>query len=354
MPTRGEIGGRQHQLDAIMARLREAETAVLTTHVTPDGDGLGAALALCRWLRRCGKEAWVINCSSAPHDLRWLYERGEFHVYSGGRQFKRVQDADVIVATDIGGSDRLGKMMEPVKRSKATKLVIDHHIYENDLFDLELIDCHASSSAEITYRLLQDLGADIDVAIAEPLYVGLVSDTGGFAYSATSPAAHEMAAELLEAGVDPHYVWRKLTCQVPFNKMRFLGLLMARLNLVAEERLVWTSVDLDFLKRNETAPRDAFEIVNHFLHLKGVEVGAFFMEISKTKTKVSMRSAGRIDVCEIAKGNGGGGHRFAAGCTIEKGLARAIPTVLDALERLIVEAEEEDAAAAAGAEEPAA
>ena len=316
--------------EGIARRLEEAETVVLTTHVTPDGDGLGSAIALCRHLRRRGKEAMVINCSSVPHDLRWLYERGEFQVYNGARHEKRVLEADAIVATDIGGSERLGKMLDPVRRSRGTKIVVDHHVYDNDLFDLPLITVDVSSSAELTYDLLRHMGARMDRHLAEPLYVGLASDTGGFAYSATSPQAHRMAAELLQAGVDPHSVWRKTHCQVPHGKMRFLGLLMSQLQLEHDGRLIWTSVDLDFLRLNDTVPRDAFEIVNHFLHVKGVEVGVFFMEITKTRTKVSLRSAGTVDVCRVAKRHGGGGHRFAAGCAIDSmGLAVAIPHILE-------------------------
>ena len=137
------------QLEAITRALEEAETVVLTTHVTPDGDGLGSALALCRHLNRRCKSASVINCSSAPHDLRWIYDRGEFHVYNGGKHEKKVVKADAVVATDIGGSERLGKMMDAVRRCEGTKIVIDHHIYANDMFDLALIRTDASSSAEI-------------------------------------------------------------------------------------------------------------------------------------------------------------------------------------------------------------
>ena len=328
--------------EAITRALEEAESVVLTTHVTPDGDGLGSALALARHLQRRGKTASVINCSSTPHDLRWMYDRGEFHVYNGGKHEKKVIHADAIVATDIGGSERLGKMLDPVKRSKGTRIVIDHHIYDNDLFDLALIRAEASSSAEVTYDLLRHMGATIDRSIAEPLYVGLVSDTGGFAYSATSPRAHTMAASLLEAGVDPQQVFRKTQCQVPASKMRFLGLMMSRLNYEADERVVWTAVDLEYLREQQTAPRDAFEIVNHFLRVKGVEVGAFFMEISKTRTKVSLRSAGSVDVCSIAKEHGGGGHRFAAGCTVDdKGLPDAVPYILAKLSALLPETDED-------------
>lgn len=330
-------------MDAIGRRLHEAGSVVCTTHVTPDGDGLGSALALVRYLRSLGKTAVVLNCSSVPPDLRFLYRSGEFAVYHGQKHLKILKAAQAIVATDIGGASRMGKMTEPVRRTQATKVVIDHHIYDNDFFDLALIKSSASSSAEITYDFLRHLDAEITPEIAEPLYVGLVSDTGGFAYTATSSKAHLMAAELLDAGVDPYDIHRRLTCQVAFGKMRFLGLCLSRLRLEAEGRVVWTDVDLNFLRRNDTVPRDAFEVVNHLLHLKGVEAGAFFMEISNTKTKVSLRSTGLVDVCAIARRYGGGGHRFAAGCTVDgKSLQETIPVILDQLRDALPELDAEE------------
>ncbi len=324
------LGNIAPTLERIAGVLENATAVVLTTHVTPDGDGLGSAVALCRFLRSRGKAATVVNCSAAPQDLRWLYQPGEFKIYGPGRGERLVREADVILATDIGGSDRLGKMLEPVRRADATRVVIDHHIYENDLFDEALIETAASSAAELTYHLLRHMGAELGPDLAEPLYVGLVSDTGGFAYSATTARAHLMAATLVDAGVDPHHVWHQTHCQVPHNKMRFLGLLLARLVLECEGRVIWTSTDLDLLKRNDTLPRDAFEVVNNFMRVQGVEVGLFFMEISKTRTKVSLRSTGDVDVSEIAKQFGGGGHRFAAGCTVpDKGLPEAISLLLD-------------------------
>ena len=331
------LGNITPTLERIAGVLEQSSAVVLTTHVTPDGDGLGSAGAWGGCLRRRGKAATVINCSAAPQDLRWLYQPGEFKIYGPGRSERLVEGADVILATDIGGSDRLGKMLEPVRRAAATRIVIDHHVYENDIFDEALIETAASSAAELTYHLLRHMGAELGPELAEPLYVGLVSDTGGFAYSATTARAHLMAATLVEAGVDPHHVWRQTHCQVPHNKMRFLGLLLARLVLECDGRVIWTSTDLDLLKRNDTLPRDAFEVVNHFMRVKGVEVGLFFMEISKTRTKVSLRSTGSVDVSEIARQYGGGGHRFAAGCTVpDKELPKAISHLLDEVSRRLL------------------
>ncbi len=304
-------------LDQVAERLERAREVLLTSHITPDADGLGTAIALLRHLRRLGKRAMMVNCSAAPSSLRWIYDSGEFLVFVPGQHESRVQRADVIVATDLGGSARLGRMLEPIRAAQATRVVIDHHHYENDLFDLPLIDMRASSSAELAYRLLQHMGAEMDASIAEPLYAGVVSDTGNFSFPGTKPSVHRMAAHLLECGVDPHVMWRRLSCQVPMAKMRFLGQSLTRMEFLAQGKIAHLAVRTQELRDGGIHARDAFEVVNHLLLVKGVEVGVFFLEIDDQQTKVSLRSQGKVDVAALARRHGGGGHPGAAGCTVK-------------------------------------
>jgi bifunctional oligoribonuclease and PAP phosphatase NrnA len=324
----------------VAERLRAAKRVVLTTHVTPDGDGLGSAIALLRVLTAMGKRAIVINCSTAPKELRFLYRRGEFEVFVKERHEHEVLGADAVVATDIGGASRMGKMEPFVRAARGAKIVIDHHVYENDLFDVPYIVIGASSTAELTYDLIQELEGVVTPDVAEPLYVGLVADTGSFSYDATTPRAHHFAARLIEAGVNPHKVWRRLSCNKPLAKMHVLGRLMASLVPEADGRVVWCKVDLDFMKEAGVEPRDVFEIVNHLLHVQGVEAGLFFLQLASDKTKVSLRSAGRIDVHGLAASYGGGGHRFASGCTIEHvPFEEAIRQTLDSVAELVRQAD---------------
>jgi phosphoesterase RecJ-like protein len=195
--------------------------------------------------------------------------------------------------------------------------VIDHHVYQNDIFDLPYIVTTASSSAELTFDLLREMRAPLTPEVAEPLYCGLVADTGGFAFEATSPRAHRIAAELVEAGAKPQKLWRQLNCQKPLLKMKVLGALLQSLESDSDGKIVWCRIDFDFLRHHGIEPRDSFEVINHLLHIKGVEIGLLFMQLGSDKTKVSLRSAGKVDVCSIAQGHQGGGHRFAAGCTID-------------------------------------
>jgi phosphoesterase RecJ-like protein len=285
-----------------------------------------------------GKTAEVINCSVAPQDLRWLYHKGEFRVYNGSSEEQALSDADLLIATDLGGSGRLGNMLPPILRSRCKKAVLDHHIYENDIFDLPVIDPKASSTAEIVYRILIRLRAELDEELAIPLYVGLTSDTGNFRYSSTTRAVHEMAGHLLSSGVRPEEIWHQMECQVPFDKMKCLGLLLARILIEEDGRLAWVSADRKFLERNQTVPRDSFEVVNYFLRLKGVEIGAFLLEIGAHLTKVSLRSSGVVDVSLLALEHGGGGHRFAAGFTLPHSLREAEGIVLQTIKQRLREA----------------
>lgn len=320
----------------VAERLRSLDDIVLTTHITPDGDGLGSELAMLRHLRTAGRRVTAINCSAVPPDLRFLCRDGEILTWNRERHAALVAGAGAIIAFDLGGSVRLGRMEEPVRASKALRILIDHHIDNNDLFDLPVIRTDVCASAELTYDLILALGGKITPAIAEPLYVGVVSDTGAFQYNATTPRTHALAAEFLRAGVNPHRIWRKLNCQRELQRVRILGILLAAIDTSCGGQVASARVDLDFLKRHAIEAKHVFDVVPHLLSIQGVEVGAFFLEVSSTRTKVSLRSAGRVDVSGVATAHGGGGHRFAAGCTVEgPPLAEAIPLILGEVTALV-------------------
>ncbi len=302
--------------ESVAQHLLSHDKIVLTTHMTPDGDGLGSELALLRYLKRRGKNAKILNCSTVPEDLRFLVRSGEVITFQRGKHESVIAEAEVICAFDLGAAGRLGRMEGPVRSAQCSKVLVDHHLFDNDLFDVLFVDTRASSSAELTFGLLEAMGMkDLDVEIAEPLHVGLIQDTGSFNYNTTTPSALRLAAKFLEAGVKPYRVWRKLNCQKPLHRVRFMGNNIARIELHEDGKLSSVLCDLDYMKKVKGEPRDAFEVVNHLLSIRGVEVGCFAVQIASDKIKFSLRSSGRIDVCDLAKEFGGGGHRFAAGFT---------------------------------------
>ena len=305
------------QIDELVQVLHDKERFVFTTHLTPDGDGLGSEVALARILRRAGKDVAIINCSGTPADLRFLLRSGEVITFAPNKHDDAVRNADVIIAFDLGGAGRLGRMEGAVRKSRALRIVVDHHIFENDTFDLEVIDTKSSSSAEITWQIIERFGGHIDRDIAEPLYVGLVQDTGSFNYNSTNPSTHHIAARCLEAGVNPQRIWRKLNCKKDLGRVRFMGFNISRIALSRDRRVSSVKIDLDTVRRHGVEPRDAFEVVNHLLTIDGIEVGLLALQIGSRRVKFSLRSAGRVDVYQIARDYGGGGHRYAAGFTVD-------------------------------------
>ncbi len=305
------------QVRAVARRLLASRDVVVTSHITPDADGIGTAIALIRALRSLGKRARMISCSTAPKEVSFLWRPGEFEVWQQDIHAPQLKDADVIVATDLGGTHRLGRMEVPVREAPGSKIVIDHHAYAEELFDTPLVVMGASSSAEVVSWVLDELGVPISPEIATPLYAGLAADTGWFAYDATSCRALTLAARLVAAGALPNVIWRELECKKSILKMRVFGELLANLKVEHAGRLVHVKVDRQFLKKHQVEPRDTFEVVNHFMRMDGVEAGALFLQLGSDKTKVSVRSAGRIDLLPLAKSFGGGGHRFAVGFTAD-------------------------------------
>lgn len=297
--------------------LAENDNYLLTTHLTPDGDGLGSQLALHRVLKRMGKTSQILNCSSVPPDLRFMVRSGEIITYQKDRHEEVVATIPHIIAFDLGGAGRLGRMEKPVRRAKGKRILIDHHIFDDSLFSDGVVAPDRSSSAEITFELIKAMGQKVDRDIATPLYVGIVQDTGSFNYNTTSHYTHLAAAELLQAGVNPHRIWKKLNCQQPFKRIRLLGQNLARIEMSACGRLAVVKVTLQYLKENEGEVRDAFEVINHLLSIDGVEVGMLGLQIGTERSKFSLRSGGRCDVFSIASSFGGGGHRYAAGFTVE-------------------------------------
>ncbi len=322
---------------SVARQILSCDKILLTTHMTPDGDGLGSELAFLRHLRRLGKKVAILNCSSVPEDLRFLVRSGEVITFQKDKHEEMVAEADVICAFDLGAAGRLGRMEGPVRSAKCSKILIDHHLFDNDLFDVLFVDTQASSSAELTFTLLEEMEMKkLDVDVAEPLQVGLIQDTGSFNYNTTTPSALRLAAKFLEAGVKPYRLWRKLNCQKPLHRVRFMGNNIAKIELHEGGRLSSVLCDLEYMKKVKGEPRDAFEVVNHLLSIRGVEVGCFAVQIASNKTKFSLRSAGRLDVCDLAKEFGGGGHRFAAGFTVEKKSAQeAFAEVLERCSDLV-------------------
>jgi len=297
----------------VVAELRAADKLLLTTHENPDGDALGSLLAMDAILKQLGKDT-LMYMSPDEFPLPWEYRGLHFEGLVGA------PPADVaertIVFLDCGNIDRM-----PVDFLQAEGLHIlniDHH-HDNTRFGTVNLVCPgASCTAEIVWRLSKELGAEVTPEVANALYVGLVTDTGRFMYENTTPVAHRMAAELIEAGVEPHKVYRQLYEDLPFRRLQLLQRALASV-----ERHDDGSVTIAHLTKGDYEQTGALEtdsegVVDHMRAVEGTRVAVLVRELladdREGMRKVSLRATdGSVDVSRVARVFGGGGHPQAAG-----------------------------------------
>jgi phosphoesterase RecJ-like protein len=299
-------------LTDVAEELKAADRFLLTTHEGPDGDALGSLLATHKLLQQLGKDSVMFLAAKEfplPVEYRFLPLEEVFHE-------PPVDIVDrVLVFLDCGNIDRMP--VDFLQRDDAKILNLDHHHDNTHFGTVNLVDTGASCTAEIVFRLARLLGAQITPEIATALYVALVTDTGRFMYENTGPQAHRMAAELIEAGVEVHDIYRRLYERVPLEKLHLVARAIERVERVDDCRLAVTYISAE--DYSETGANESLTegIIDHVRSLEGAEVAAMIRDKTDGGAyarKVSLRSAtGTVDVSAIAQRHGGGGHRRAAG-----------------------------------------
>jgi phosphoesterase RecJ-like protein len=298
--------------EQVIAHLRDDERFVLATHENPDGDALGSLLAMQGLLTALGKDSVMFI---SPHDLP-LPREYRFLSLDGLIQLPLADVAErTIVFLDCGNIDRNSAS---VLRDGAHLLNIDHH-HDNTRFGtLNYVVPDASCTAEIVWDLMHGLGVRPTPSVAEALYIGLITDTGRFMYENTGPRAHLMAAELIEAGVDVPGVYRQLYEGVPPGKLALLGLALGQIQRFDSGALAIVSLSAEDFERADAEESYSEGIIDQLRALQGTKVAVLVRELSsgerKGQHKVSLRATDDdVDVSVIARAQGGGGHRRAAG-----------------------------------------
>ena len=303
-------GAVSTDLEQVAEALREGDRFLLTTHENPDGDALGSLLAMHSILGALGKDSVMFLASKEfplPVEYRFLPLEEVFHEAP-------VDLADrVVIFLDCGNIDRM-----PVDwlQNGNTVLNIDHH-HDNTRFGtINLVDVEASCTAEIVFDLAALLGVELTPEVAEALYVGLVTDTGKFMYENTDGRSHRMAAALVDAGVDVNDVYRRLYEHVPIEKLKLVSKALENIE-VYDGTIAITYIskgDYEATGADETLTEG---IIDHLRTLDGTLVAAVVRdqrETGRAARKVSLRSTdGSVDVSEVARKHGGGGHQRAAG-----------------------------------------
>jgi bifunctional oligoribonuclease and PAP phosphatase NrnA len=309
MPENGSSASRQ----LVLRGLRGADKLLLLTHENPDGDALGSLIAMQEIVTALGKDSVMYVAPDEfplPYEYRFLTLSGLVSIVPDDLEDRTV------VFLDCGNIDR--NPVQAVKRDDAHIVNIDHH-HDNTYFGtVNHVVPEASCTAEIVWDLMRGLGVELTPTIAEALYVGLVTDTGKFMYENTGRRAHVMAADLIEAGVDVHSIYRRIYEGIPYGKLALLARGLAKVERYDGGRLTLTRLSAEDFAQAGAEENYSEGVIDHLRSVEGTAVAALvrdrLSEDQRGNRKVSLRSSDdRIDVSRIARAQGGGGHRQAAG-----------------------------------------
>lgn len=302
----------------------------LTTHVNPDGDGLGSEAALARMMLDQGVDVAIANPNPTPERFAFLFEDlpGIDRSAKAAESLKR---ADAIFVLDIGDVGRLGGLAELVRNVTVPVACIDHHVGPGELPEgPRMIDPTAAATGELVYSLAAAAGWEVTPAAARALYVALLTDTGSFRFSNTSPRALRVCADLLELGVDPEDVYRQVYAGGPAGRPRLLAEVLQTLVVEEEYGLAWVTVPPGALERHGVDADDLDGVVEHARAIRGVRLALLFRDIAGGRVKVSFRSVAGVDVARLAATFGGGGHHRASGAAVAGSMAAVQEAVLAA------------------------
>lgn len=298
--------------DGAVDALRSSESVAIACHVNPDGDALGSLFAASLGLRRLGKTTyptWGTTPAAIPFSYRFL------PAVDTVIQPAELPEVDTFLAVDCGAGNRLGDLEERARSAK-TVINVDHHPGNDDFGTHNLVVTHVSSTAELITRLLQDLNVEIDKDIATCLYTGLVTDTGRFQYSNSSPDTLRLAADLLAIGVPATDIATEVFESAPFGYLKLVGRVLDRAVLFEDVRFVYSWLTLSDLAETGVSPDETDKLIDAVRSTRAADVAALFKEQSDGKFRVSLRSKGP-SVGALARTRGGGGHELAAGFTAD-------------------------------------
>ncbi|MCE5168102.1 bifunctional oligoribonuclease/PAP phosphatase NrnA [Paenibacillus profundus] len=308
--------------------VRACNNVLVVSHVQPDGDAISSTLVIGWLLRRWNKTFKMVNENGVPHRLRYLSMSEVVRSYADEEERHSQLTYDMVICVDCADYSRIGKIAQWVAQD-ARILNIDHHPTNDHYGEVALIREDAAATAEILFDMLQVSGEELDSEVATMLYTGILTDTGGFRYSNTTPHVMAIASQLLKHGVDGNDIADRLLEKMSMPQVQLIKRGLSRLSFTPDQKIGWLYISPEDMIDTGALSEDLEGLVNYPRNIEGVEVGLLFKQVDETGVKVSMRSAGTVNVAEIAQHFGGGGHVVAAGCKINGQLHDVITMVVE-------------------------
>jgi len=292
--------------------LNSHDNFIISTHESPDPDGLGAEIAFKELLLKIGKHAIIINSDPTPSKFSFIDPENEIIIFDGSSTIHNLTDYAVFVL-DTNDFDNIGKVYHHIKDSIRDVFIIDHHEGGQDKIKSNFIKVEASSTSEIIGNTLQHFGIIPSFKAAQALYAGIVFDTGCFKYPKTSPVTFVLAAQLVTLGVKPYEIYQQIYENNSLEVFRLRALMLSTMEVHFGGKLILMKLTPDMIKETNAPFAEGEVNINLPLSIQGVVASVLVKQDIGGPVKVSMRTKGNLDVAEIAIANGGGGHKNAAG-----------------------------------------
>ncbi len=305
---------------------------LVTTHVRPDGDALGSEVGMAGLLRQKGKDVRVVNSSPTPPRYDFLDPDGTlFEQFRQTVPPEALADREVAVILDLSAWNQLGEMEGVIRDFRGPRVVVDHHVSQDDLGATFLKDTTAEATGTLVLQAVRALGATLTPEVAMGLLTAIAMDTGWFRHSNTRADTLRAAAELIDAGAAADRIHRQLFERNTLGRLKLIGEALVNLRTDLRGRVAYTAVTLEDLRRAGAIPPDTEDLVDYTVSLRDVDIGLLFIEQARGGVKVSFRTRADVDCARLASQFGGGGHRAAAGATIMGPMPEIIERVLDAV-----------------------
>ena len=304
--------------DELNLSIKKSKRILLSTHINPDGDGLGSEIAFYYFLINQNKNCRIVNISNIPYNYKILDPDSIIETYDSGMD-EWLNSVDLTILFDIGDFNRIGKIGDFVKKT-STLACIDHHPpKDNHPFKINIIDINAPATGYMIWKYFQYINYtkhNLSILIANALYASVVTDTGSFKYQSTTSDTHIMASYLLDCGVNGYNIQKEIYEQQRFSQLMLLGKVINSLEFSKNRKVVWTVITQNMLKEANASDDDAGGFTEYLRMIENVEVSFMIREYDQFH-RINFRSSGSVIINDIAQFFGGGGHIFAAGARID-------------------------------------
>jgi len=311
--------------------VRRHKRFVLTTHIRPDGDALGSVTAMAEILESLGKDVLACNVFSIPPNLQFIDAKKKFKTLGVDVTTDQLADREVLIILDTSAWAQLGGMADVVRQFKALKVVIDHHVSADDLGAEPCKDAEAEATGRLVIEAMDQLKVPLTPDIARAAFVAVATDTGWFRFSSTKADTFSLIARLVQAGARPDEIYKNLYENDSLARLRLIGRTLAHSVMALDGRRIHTYNSNEDFYETGALPSDSEDIINLTMAVDGTEVAVIFVEQPKGGFKVSLRSRCQVDCAALAEKFGGGGHKKAAGLSINESLGSAKEKVLNAV-----------------------